>query len=609
MEQTTTTVAPGPAWWQRYGLAVALYAGGMIAAVSLLNIPLAPDYVGPDNDDVMRLVEVRDFLNGQGWFDLMQYRLGLEGGTLMHWSRLVDLPIAGLILLFRLFLTPQGAEELALTVWPLLLIVPLMAAMGLAGRRIGGPQGMHIAMALTALLVATGNRFLPGAIDHHNVQLVLVAVLAAMLVDDRHRPWSHALAGLTAAVAIAIGAETTPLVVTACATIAVTWAVLGREFAPAARAFAISLTLSISLLFFATTPPHLYGVVACDSLSIAYYALASVGGILLLLSTFFGTALGRRGRFALLAVDGVLIAAAALLLAPECLRSPLANLDPILQTFWLDRVMEAQSALDKLRQEPGVFGGFYGAGFFAVAVCVFRIMRGDRVWLHATLLPMILVAWAIALVQIRGAVFSNLLSILPLSLLIGQLRGNANREPENMSASLAFVTVVLLSVPNFWAFVGVMSTEGTGGIANRLRTMVPQVEGPSTDCTSERSLRQLAAFPATTVVAPSDSGAPILRFTQHKVLSAPYHRNQGGMLTEIHIGLSTPDETPAFLRGVGVGLVAFCPSDDQTRLLISTKPDGFYAALEHGRIPAYLEPLPPVEDSGFRLYRVVLPNG
>ena len=52
-------------------IVVMKYAGGPV------------DYVGPDNDDGMRLVEVRDFLNGQGWFDLMQYRLGLGEGTLM----------------------------------------------------------------------------------------------------------------------------------------------------------------------------------------------------------------------------------------------------------------------------------------------------------------------------------------------------------------------------------------------------------------------------------------------------------------------------------------------------------------------------------------------
>src|SRR5690606_33419820 len=45
---------------------------------------------GTDNDSVMRLVQVRDLIAGQGWLDLHQYRMGLEGGFLMHWSRLVD---------------------------------------------------------------------------------------------------------------------------------------------------------------------------------------------------------------------------------------------------------------------------------------------------------------------------------------------------------------------------------------------------------------------------------------------------------------------------------------------------------------------------------------
>ena len=38
----------------------------------------------PNSDDLLRLVEVRDLLAGQSWFDLTQYRLGLDGGTVMH---------------------------------------------------------------------------------------------------------------------------------------------------------------------------------------------------------------------------------------------------------------------------------------------------------------------------------------------------------------------------------------------------------------------------------------------------------------------------------------------------------------------------------------------
>src|ERR1700752_4875323 len=48
-------------------------------------------------DDAMRLVDVRDFLAGQSWFDLTQHRLSPPEGVAMHWSRLIDLPLAMLI--------------------------------------------------------------------------------------------------------------------------------------------------------------------------------------------------------------------------------------------------------------------------------------------------------------------------------------------------------------------------------------------------------------------------------------------------------------------------------------------------------------------------------
>ena len=46
-------------------------------------------------DDAMRLVEVRDLIGGQGWFDLFQYRMDPPSGLSMHWSRVIDAPLAG----------------------------------------------------------------------------------------------------------------------------------------------------------------------------------------------------------------------------------------------------------------------------------------------------------------------------------------------------------------------------------------------------------------------------------------------------------------------------------------------------------------------------------
>ncbi len=588
--------------FERLWFLVAFYCVLTIGLLLLLNLPGRGDYVGSDDDDVMRLVEVRDLLAGQSWFDLTQYRLGLDGGTLMHWSRLIDLPIAVLIHALRPFMSPAGAEAAALAIWPLLLTVPLLAAVAIGARRIGGIAATQIALGLAALLVITANRFLPGAIDHHNVQLVLVAVIAAMLVDPTRRATSFAIAGLAAALAVAVGAETTPMVAMACLVVACLWAFHGLAMQAAARAFALTVTIGISGLFFATVPRHLYTMVTCDSLSIGYYGIAAVGGMLLFLSAQLASGLSRSVRFVVLGVDGVLVFGAALLLAPQCLNSPLADLDPLLFTLWLDFVSEAQSIVRQVKIEPASIGGFYAVGFFALATCLFRILRRDRAELHAILLALILVSWGIALIQLRGAIFANLLSILPLSLLIAELRRNARDEPENPSAGFAFATATLLAVPSVWVFAGVFATEGTAGLSQRFQAQIVG-QPTTTGCESAAALRQLAALPPATVAAPSTAGPEILRFTAHRVLSAPYHRNQGGMLTELHIGLSKPSEAEAFLRGAGVTIVAYCSSDQQTEMIRTLKPDGLYAALERGEVPAYLEALPQNPKSGLVLYR------
>ncbi|MFC3163335.1 hypothetical protein [Ciceribacter thiooxidans] len=595
--------------WTRYSFSLLFYAVVTVSALAFLNLPGAQDYVGTDNDDVMRLVVVRDLLAGQGWFDNVQHRLGLEAGTAMHWSRLIDLPIAGLIVFFRQLMPESVAEAGALLAWPLSLTIPFLAMMGLAGRRMGGPQVMQIAFAMTTILVVTSNRFLPGAIDHHNVQFVLIATMAAMLVDADYKPWSFAVAGAAAAAAIAIGAETTPIVAVVCLIVAVLWAWHGSAFAAAARAFALAIAIGITVVFFATVPPSRYGEVTCDSLSIGYYGITAAGGALLFLSALLASGVRREFRFAVLAGDGVIVVATALILAPQCLRNPLADLDPLLVRLWLSNVIEAQSVLSELSSEPGTFGGFYAVGLFALLVCLSRIWMRDRVELHAILLALVAAAWGIALIQVRGAVFANLLAILPLALLISELRRHAHADPENMSIGFFFLGSALMAVPSVWAFVGVLAAEGTDGIANRLRSGEPkQTEtAASADCESRTAIAPMVNLPATTVAAPSDSGSEILRFTAHRVLSAPYHRNQGGMLTELHIGLATPAEAVAFLRGANVGLIAYCPEDAQTKRLAAMKPDGLYAALGRGEIPPYLVALPQAEGSGFRLYKVDLP--
>lgn len=598
----TTVARPLFVWTLVYSLVT-------MAVLLLLNLPSATDYVGTDNDDVMRLVQVRDLLAGQSWFDMTQYRLGLEGGTLMHWSRFIDLPIALLIRLFAQVVPIEQAEAIALTVWPFLLIMPLFAAMAVAARRIGDEVTMHLALMLTSIFVITGNRFLPGSIDHHNVQLVLVATIAAGLLDPARGIWGHALAGFAAALAIAIGAETTPLVAVACAAVGSLWAIEGLAYARAARAFALTLLVSLSAMFFATVPAAQYALVTCDSLSIGFYAMVGIGAGSLFVATQLPGMQDRRLRFVAIGVTGLLVAVGALTIAPQCLQNPLNDLDPLLHTLWLSGVIEAQSFLDQMAREPSAFGGFYAVGFFAICVCIFRIANDDRLRPHAILLGLIGICFVIALVQVRGAIFVNLLAIPPLALLIGELRLKAREEPEQLGTGLLFALATLLSVPSAWALFGVLFVEGTAGVANRMKGLAQPTGTGEIEpaCEAPAGFATLSSLPTGVVVAPSDLGAEILRFTPHRVLSGPYHRNQGGMLTELHIGLAKPEEAAAFLRGAGATVLVFCPGFQQTQKIAGTKADGLYAGMLKGEVPSYLSRVAIDGPSGMQIYRVELP--
>ena len=574
-EAAGTAEKKAPLRWSHPALAALVYAAIVIVAQLIIHRNLA-DYVGPDNDDAMRLVEVRDFLAGQGWFDMMQYRLGLAGGTLMHWSRFIDLPIASLILFFRMFLSPEGAEAAALTVWPLMLVLPLMFFMGLAGRRIAGVEGMHFSLILTALFVLLSPRFVPGSIDHDNVQLGLVALTVAMLVDESYRPRNFVIAAIALAIQLGIGAETTPFVAVACMSVACLWAWKGEIFAPAAKAFALTLTIAVSAAFFSLVPPRLYSMVTCDNLSLGFYGITSAGCVGLLLSSIFASRLSRPWRIAILAVNGAFVFAITVALAPQCLRNPLSDLDPMLVDFWLSRVTEAQSIISVAHRQPDTLGVFYATGLLAMLVCAFRILRGTRPSLHAMLMALIAINWVITLVQVRGTEFANLLAIPPLALLIAELRKNYMADPRNLRAILLYAGTLLASVPAVWAVGGALASKG---VVNGLM-----------------------------VAAASNLGAPLLRFTPHRTLSGPYHRDPDGMMAELLIGLAEPQQAEALLHEAKVTIVAFCKGDPQVELVSERAPKGLYAQLSAGQVPAYLEPIAAPTESDVQFFRVTPQN-
>ena len=139
---------------------------------------LISDY--PDTDDALRLAQVRDWMAGQNWFDTTQYRINPPTGGDIHWSRLIDLPMAALLWLLTPVFGPAMAERIMLASYPMLLLAGLIWLMASTVRRHFGMGVAIVAAFMLPLSMGIAIQFMPMRIDHHGVQILLAAVAFAL---------------------------------------------------------------------------------------------------------------------------------------------------------------------------------------------------------------------------------------------------------------------------------------------------------------------------------------------------------------------------------------------------------------------------------------------
>ena len=263
-------------------------------AAAVLFVPfIAPQGGAPrftDTDDVMRMVTVMDLVDGQAWQDTVEHRDNAPYGASMHWSRLVDAPIAGLIMVLRPSIGTPAAEITASRLWPPLMLFGLLVlSVTLCGQLLG-PGHQLPAVVLPVLSIVVLGEFSPGRIDHHNVQMILTTALMLATIAGRNRAVAAIAAGLLAATSLAVGIETLPFILAAIIAFSLFWV---RDIAAAAntRRFAMAFAAASAVHLVLAAPPSLYAAGACDALSATYVVAATLAGGALLVATLIGGSL------------------------------------------------------------------------------------------------------------------------------------------------------------------------------------------------------------------------------------------------------------------------------------------------------------------------------
>lgn len=581
-------------------------AGGIIrpvliawAIASMIFVAIAARDIIPlrlgDTDDAMRLLEVRDWLAGQSWWDVAQHRL--NGGDFpMHWSRLVDLPLAAVLVATTPLLGVAVATRLALVLVPLLTLLAAMLLVARITQRTAGIEVARYAALLTPLNLPLMAQMKPLRIDHHGWQVVLALAAVACLLG---KPTARrgAVTGLALAALLTVSIEGLPIAVTITGVAAGAWA-----WQPERRASLLGLiwTLFGGALFLhlATRGPAFF-LPACDAMSPAWLltlgvaAPATTAAVLLAPRTM---AL----RLIALAVAGSVTGATLLLYAPQCLAGPFATLPPLAYHVWYLHVAEGRPLWEQQ---------FYH-GFATMAVPVIGLIATVIAWRSADaahkprwamLLALLIAATAVTLFVMRAGATANALAIPGASALLLALLIRARRIKNLAWQIVATAAALSIAAPGYLAVAGLAITQRLDPAS----ADEEKAQNATKTCERASDVRTLAHLPPARIFAPLDVTPELISTTAHHAIGAPYHRAPAPMTRVIAGFIRPPERARHIIEATGARYVAVCPGLGEVDYYRDRFPNGLWARLERGERFAWLQPV--AVPGPVRVWRIIRP--
>jgi hypothetical protein len=510
-------------WW------ICLGAIALILANAARTWPqTAALLIASDNDDLMRLVEVRDWLGGQSWLDMHQYRILPREGILMHWSRYVDAGIAAILVPVSWLLPMPQAELVTVVVWPSLLATLMVLLIGFCTNRLFGPLAALGALVVFLTWSKLRGEFTPPRIDHHSIQMLCATATVFLAVLPGRERLRGALAGFATALSLAVGLEMLPVLA-----IIPAWMALRHAFDRPGSGdwllgFGVALALAAPALMAGQTPSTAWGTMYCDVLAPPVMALGATGIAATLIPVVLGGFL--RGPLVRLLTIGMISAVGLWLAAPiltPCLGGPYADVPPEARTLIESRMIEALSAVELFQVRPDILVRtllpavvILGLALIATAAHWSRLQTAQR---SAVVLPHLvaLAGLAVALMQVRAAT----LMVPALPILSGLLVHTFLQIPRSSTLRLPAVLLLALATPTV---VEEAASRMTGravsvtALPAEVAIGAPRMSGT---CRSTQAMAELADLPPSVLFSNLNLGTTILAYTPHSVVSAPYHRS------------------------------------------------------------------------------------
>ncbi len=588
-------------------LGVFAHLGLLVLLVIYLNhemakfLPNFKEFLLPDSDDVARVMEVRNWIDGQGFYDMLLHRANPPIGAQLHWSRLSDLPLASVELFLRNFYPHDIAEKQAVFFTPLILWGIAAIILGLTAQELFKSKLSYIfGIAYVILTDAVVVDYNAGRVDHHGLQLITLYLLfLGLFKTDKN---GGIIAGLALAASLTIGFELIPMQIIMLVGFAIAWLLNPAARNEQLKYFALSFGLGIIAGFFINVAPQNYFIGDNDRLSIAQTLPILTGCIGLFLSSKYCEKSTTKRRFIALALVGISIIVVAAFF--PVLRKPLYwQIAPIYYKLWMGDIGETfPTTKFPLPMQITILLFLYVA-MLAGWVKQYLLWKNfdkdkniEAIENWAILNIALFVANVLTtFYQVRIHLPAAGIALLVCAPLVAEAFRQKTWQKSLLQGSL--IGIILCPAALMFAQKYVQS------LAPKKEHKSEYSFGGRINCRAKRDFAHLDAMPKGFVLTNINMGAETMFQTHHDVMVTHFHRDYGREKV-YDILLSKPDLAWQKLKANHVDYVAYCERAMEPTRAKQLAPDSLMGQLRQGKKFDFLEEIPRPSYSDIIAYKV-----
>ena len=551
-------------------------------SVSILNLN--------DNDDYMRFVQFQEWMKNGHWYLEPMSNFNAADGIIVHWSRFPDL-ILSLVAFPLLFMVDDSiAYAISISIVPLLYLFLYALSCFYLCEHYFGEKYRFVSMMFAVFSPAIIH-FLPGSIDHHNIQLVLATLflsITPITFNNLKQSWRVYAQSVFLSLSLWTGMDNVLLFMAFLVSYTVYFCFFCREWFSYISRLYLTCAVFGAFAVLLNRPYDEFFIFKYDEVSFILVILFFSGWTFVnLYNRLSNQKQSSTQKLILLLSLSLLCLVPVAVLYPSLTSAFLIDYPPILKLYWLDQVTEAKSVVDYIEIK-----GFFSVDNYtlllvpAILYPVFRIKNH-----HCTVLYLIFmfnlalaIFWQVRVIRLCFVLAAPFQAYFIIKL------------SEYVRFTMLKVSIIFSGSPLSVAFL-IISLSPTGEITT---TFDGEYKSPSIF-----NVLKDNGINSHTILSGIETGAPVLAKTNNSIIAAPYHRNIVGNQFLIEVML----EENMFLArqkivDKKVDYILIGNDPHLSLLKNSGSEDSLVRRLYGDNIPAWLDVTYDGIEDGYRVFKV-----